>query len=284
MKIHTLQTGTVQIKTRQRAGQGEGMMRLVNTLRDPNWTEPLPIYAWAIEHPDGIIVVDTGETARAAEPGYFPRWHPFFRLGIRAHVMPQDEIGPQLRKIGIAPDDVRWVVMTHLHTDHAGGLHHFPHAEILVSRTEYESASGFGGRMSGYLPQHWPSWFAPQLVDFTDGAVGRFAHSHTLTDGIHLVPTPGHAPGQLSIIVEDGPANVFIAGDVSYTQQYLLDQVVDGVSPDPQQAAQTMATTLAYVQSQPTVYLPSHDPDSARRLHQREIVPTNAQEMEGVYA
>ena len=81
MKIYAIQTGTVAIKTRQREGVGEGMMRPINTLLDSQWTDFLPIYVWVIEHPEGLIVVDTGETARTAEPGYFPRWHPFFRFG-----------------------------------------------------------------------------------------------------------------------------------------------------------------------------------------------------------
>ena len=78
MKIHAIQTGTVALTTRWREGVGHGRRRLLNTLLDREWTEPLPIYAFAIEHPEGVIVVDTGETARVAEPGYFPRWHPFF--------------------------------------------------------------------------------------------------------------------------------------------------------------------------------------------------------------
>ena len=46
----------------------------MRTLADKRWTAPLPILAWAIEHPEGLIVVDAGETARATEPGYFPVW------------------------------------------------------------------------------------------------------------------------------------------------------------------------------------------------------------------
>lgn len=51
---------------------------------DRRWTDPLPIYAWLIEHPEGLIVVDTGETAEVNDPGYFPRWHPYFRLDSRS--------------------------------------------------------------------------------------------------------------------------------------------------------------------------------------------------------
>src|SRR5574340_510062 len=151
MRIHAIQTGTVAIKERQRHGVGHGLRRRLNTLVDKAWTEPLPIYAWVIEHSEGLIVVDTGETARASEPGYFPRWHPYYRFGVRTWVKPEEEIGPQLEALGMKAIDVRWVVLTHMHTDHAGGLHHFPKVEILVSRTEYKLTSGLGGRINGYF-------------------------------------------------------------------------------------------------------------------------------------
>ena len=86
MKIHAIQTGTVAVKIRQREGSGRGKLRLLKTFIDRQWTEPLPILAWAIEHPEGWIVVDTGEMARASEPGYFPRWHPYFWTGVREWV------------------------------------------------------------------------------------------------------------------------------------------------------------------------------------------------------
>jgi N-acyl homoserine lactone hydrolase len=128
MDVHPIETGTVTVKTRQRKGVGAGRRRFVNMLLDREWTEPLPILAWAIAHREGLIVVDTGETARATERGYFPRWHPYYRRGLEEDVEPEQEIGPQLERLGFGARDVRWVVMTHLHTDHAGGLTTFPAA------------------------------------------------------------------------------------------------------------------------------------------------------------
>ena len=64
------------------------------------WSDWLPIHAWAIEHPEGVIVVDTGETARTAEPGYFPAWQPYYRLAVELDVKPEEEIGPRLRERG----------------------------------------------------------------------------------------------------------------------------------------------------------------------------------------
>ena len=65
---------------------------------------------------------------------------------------PDDEIGPQLRARGFDPGDVRWVVLTHLHTDHAGGLAHFPNSEIVITREEFEYAKGRRGR-AARLPE-----------------------------------------------------------------------------------------------------------------------------------
>ena len=272
MQIHAIQTGTVQITENWRRGKGHGLRRTLNAIFDPHKTPPLPIYAWLIEHPEGLIVVDTGETARATQPGYFPWWQPTFRLSVRENVQPEEEIGPQLQRLGFAPRDVRWVVMTHLHTDHAGGLHHFPNADILVTRNEYALATNRWAKLRGYVPNRWPSWFAPRFVEFADAAVGPFPTSHTLTQAgdVHLIPTPGHTAGHLSVMVHEGERAIVLAGDVSYTQALLQQQVIDGVAFDEKAAHQTIQRMLTFAQTTPTVYLPSHDPAAAQRLAERE--------------
>ena len=73
VNIHAIQTGTVQIKTAQRIRKSGGLVRV---LTDSRWTTWLPIYTWVIDHPEGFIVVDTGETSKSSDPNYFPRWHP----------------------------------------------------------------------------------------------------------------------------------------------------------------------------------------------------------------
>jgi glyoxylase-like metal-dependent hydrolase (beta-lactamase superfamily II) len=274
MKIHAIQTGTVAIKSLQPEGQGHGARRLARTFFDRDWTEPLPIYAFAIEHPEGVIVVDTGETARATEPGHFPRWHPYFRFGVREWVDPEQEIGPQLERLGIAPRDVRKLVLTHLHTDHAGGLDHFPDTEILVSRTELELASGRRGRLRGYLNNRWPSWFDPTPVELPPTAFGPFPNSLALTESgdVSLVGLAGHTPGQIGVIVREEDHVVLLAGDSSYSEELMLRGSIDGVAPDEKGALLTIERIQQQCRATPTVYLVAHDPGTAARLAERRPV------------
>jgi len=274
MKIHAIRTGTVAVKTHQVEGLGTGRRRQLNMFLDRQWTEPLPIYAFAIEHPEGVIVVDTGESARTGEADYFPRWHPYYRYGLREWVAPEEEIGPQLQELGIGPGDVRWVVLTHLHTDHAGGVEHFPHNEILVSRGDLEVASGRRGRLGGYPNRRWPSWFDPTVVDLEPRPFGPFPQSLTLTEAgdVTIVPVHGHTPGQIGVIVDEGDQTVFLAGDSSYTQELMLRGVVDGVSPDEAVAKETHRRIRALAAERPTVYLVAHDPDAAVRLAERQTI------------
>lgn len=276
MRIHAIQTGTVAITQNWRRGKGHGSLRRLNTLTDRRWTEPLPIYAWVVEHPEGVIVVDTGETARATQPGYFPGWQPYFRFAVKEWVSPNEEIGPQLRRLGIDPQhDVRWLVLTHLHTDHAGGLAHFRGVDTLVSRVEYTSARGLRGRINGYPNNRWPDWLAPRLLDFDHRPYGPFAQSLPLTKAgdVMLIPTPGHTPGHLSVVVQDGDHAVFLAGDTSYTEDLLLAHAPDGVGANEKQEVDTHRRILQLARSVPTVYLPAHDPESARRLAARRVLP-----------
>ena len=275
MKIHAIQTGTVAIKTRQVEGVGRGARRQLNMFLDRQWTEPLPIYAFAIEHPEGVIVVDTGENARAAsDPDYFPSWHPFFRFGLREWVAPEEEIGPQLDQLGIARGDVRWVVLTHMHTDHAGGLHHFPDHEILVSRTDLALSSGRLGRLRGYPNNHYPSWFDPKVVDLAPTPYGPFPESLELTAAgdVTIVPLPGHTPGQIGLVVEEDDHLVLFAGDSSYNEDLMLRGVVDGPSPDDAVAQRTHERIRALAAERPTVYLVAHDHETGARLAERRPV------------
>jgi N-acyl homoserine lactone hydrolase len=118
------------------------------------------------------------------------------QFAVRFDIAPEQEAGPQLRRLGIGARDVKTVVLTHLHIDHDGGLAHFPHSRILASAGEIARTSGISGAMLGYLPKRWPKWFAPEPLAWQPTAYGPFASSARIsaTGDVIAVPTPGHTP------------------------------------------------------------------------------------------
>ena len=271
MRIHAIETGKVRIKQAQVVGRGHGVVRMLGPMLSREWAGWVPVYAWAIEHPEGVIVVDTGANVGVKS---LPRWHPFFQLAAAFDIEPEQEIGPQLKRLGIAPRDVTTVVLTHLHIDHDGGLAHFPASRILADRDEIARTAGLAGALLGYLPKRWPRWFDPQPIAWQDTRLGPFARSMPLTQAADVVAvaTPGHTPGHLSVIVRDGAQQIMLAGDTSYLESTMLSGAIDGVSPDEAVARATLADIRTLAAERPTVYLPSHDPQAAARLLARQVV------------
>jgi glyoxylase-like metal-dependent hydrolase (beta-lactamase superfamily II) len=150
-------------------------------------------------------------------------------------------------------------------------LHHFSDPKILVSGGDYRLASGYSGRLLGYLPHRWPKWFSPTPVAFEAESFGTFDQSYKITKSgdVVIVPTPGHTPGHVSVLVESEDVIYFLAGDTSYSQKLLAKRIPDGVSPRAGVTLDTMDRILALAQYEPLIYLPSHDPESVDRLSQK---------------
>jgi N-acyl homoserine lactone hydrolase len=181
-----------------------------------------------------------------------------------------------LRGLGIGPRDVKKVVLTHLHIDHDGGLAHFPKSKIFVARGELQASKGFMGRVRGYLPNRWPSWFDPAPLDFAAEPFGPFAFSRRLTEAgdVLAIATPGHTAGHVSVAVRDADTTFFLAGDTSYNEELMLAGKVDGVSADERVSIATLDNIKRLAQAGPVVYLPTHDPNSGARLASRRLAGT----------
>src|SRR4029078_342243 len=91
----------------------------------------------------------------------------------------EEEIGPQLRALGVGRFDIKCVVLTHLHVAHEGGLAPFPTTDILVSPGELRAARGLLGRLRGYLPNRWPAWFDPKPLDLAPEVFGSVGATQT---------------------------------------------------------------------------------------------------------
>ncbi|WP_406468967.1 N-acyl homoserine lactonase family protein [Streptomyces sp. NBC_01594] len=269
--IIPIKTGTIRIRPSHRAGNMNHPVwrRRLAMLTDRDWTEPLPIYTYLIEHDEGLILLDCGETSRA---GFFPWWHPFFRFGVDLNVEPGDEIGSQLRARGIDPGkDLKTLVLSHLHHDHADGLEHFDGTEIIVSEENYQASQGLHGAIMGAVPSQWPTWFEPVRREFDGPSVAGFDTSMPLTsDGtVFAVPTPGHMPGHLSVVVRNPGVTYFLAGDATYDQDLLRQRIVDGPSSNLKTSLDTMDRITTFAESEATVLLPAHDPAAGSRLAER---------------
>jgi glyoxylase-like metal-dependent hydrolase (beta-lactamase superfamily II) len=177
--------------------------------------------AFLVEHPSlGPILVDTGfdksvATNKAENLG---------RLGAAIYnvkMKPEEAIPDQLRDRGVDPRDVRHVVMTHLHFDHASGVSQFPAATFVVAALEWAEATGRGATFKGFRKEHVDHDYGWRTIDWAASYVeghATFGRSVDLFgDGsIRLLHTPGHTPGHQSILLRLEGRSLLLTGDAAY--------------------------------------------------------------------
>ncbi|MCC7275573.1 MAG: N-acyl homoserine lactonase family protein [Alphaproteobacteria bacterium] len=223
---------------------------------------PMDYFVWAIVGPERSFVVDTGFTAEVAAR----RGRTFLRCPIAA-----------LRLVGVDPDAVDDVVLTHLHYDHVGNFHKFPRARFHLQDREMNFATGRHMRYMVFGHSFEPDDIAGMVrlnfkgrVDFHDGDAD-------LAPGISLHFTGGHTAGLQVVRVHTARGWVVLASDAShfyehmqtdrlFTTAYRLDDMV--------QAYRTVERLAA----SPDHIIPGHDPLVMK------LYPAPSAELEGIVA
>ncbi len=241
---------------------------LLWALTSRSWVK-LPLSYFLIDHRDGQVLFDTGlDPAIATDPNYISQWIGRFLLRriFRLHISDDDRLDSKLERLGVDPKDIRTAVISHLHFDHIGGLAHIPQAKLLVSEREWAQLSGPHPEREWILREHidipGAQWqpFPYQPTD--DPLLEEFEGFHDVAgDGsMLLLPTPGHTPGSLSMLIrQHGWKPILLAGDVTYEARLLDQGTLPGIG-DAKTLKETYAKIRRLREHLPgLVVVPSHD-------------------------
>jgi glyoxylase-like metal-dependent hydrolase (beta-lactamase superfamily II) len=245
IELHMFQTGTLRTKTKYiKMNQGEGDFEI-------------PVPWFLIKHPQGNIVIDGGNAVEAAidKRGHWgavvDAYDPIMQVS--------ENCVDQLKMVDIAPQDIRFVVQSHLHLDHTGAIGRFPRATHIVQRAEYDYA---------YKP-HWFSAGAYIRADFDRPGLnwkflgGQYTDNYDLFgDGtVRMIFTPGHSPGHQSFLValpKTGP--VLLTIDAAYTVDHWENKALPGLVVSSADAADSVAKLRRIAADTGAMVVTGHDP------------------------
>jgi glyoxylase-like metal-dependent hydrolase (beta-lactamase superfamily II) len=228
VRLHPILTGEMHAPPAHTArpsgplAQAKIAAQLIGPRGGWNW---LPVPAFLVEHPTaGAILIDTGlhpvcQQDVAANMG---------RAGRLLYEVRMDHDQPlrfQLPQRGVRIADIRYVILTHLHIDHASAVVEFPEATFLVDRREWAAAAS-GGTRQGYHHRQFDHAFEWRVLEYDRDRVESFAgFGRTLDlfgDGsLRVLCTPGHTLGHQSVLLRTGTGEVLVVGDAAYTEREL---------------------------------------------------------------
>lgn len=247
IELHMFQTGTLRTKLKYiKMNQGEGPFEI-------------PVPWFLIKHPLGNVVIDGGN---AVEVAIDKRGHWGAVVDAYDPVMDVSEnCVDQLKRAGVDPHSVRYVLQSHLHLDHTGALGHFPRAQYIVQRNEYEYA----------FKPHWFAAGAYIRADFDRPGLnwkflgGDYTDNYDLFgDGtIRMIYTPGHAVGHQSFLVtlpNTGP--VLLTIDAAYTLDHWNEKALPGLVVSSIQATDSVTKLRRIAADTNAMVVTGHDPDN----------------------
>jgi len=167
-----------------------------------------------------------------------------------------------LRRIGVEPESVETVILTHLHYDHTGSVDAFPHAELVVQRSELDFWTGPEAREPSFA-----AVVEPDEIERVAAARLRLLEGdEEIAPGIEAICVGGHSPGQTVLLVEGAGGPVVLASDaIHYYEElelerpfevyYELGAMIEGYRTVKRLAEQTGAALVA-----------GHDPEVMERF------------------
>ena len=184
-----------------------------------------PCLGYLIEHPDGLLLMDTGMGDDPWVDGHYrPR-----RVPLEAAV----------RAAGARLDEIRYVVNCHLHFDHCGGNPQLPGRPVFTQRAELAAA------------RETEDYTIPELIDPPGITYTELDGETEILPGVLVVPTPGHTDGHQSVVVRRADGTVVVAGQshdtaTAFTGDALaVRAAADGVEPPLPPAPAWMTRVLA---------------------------------------
>jgi len=212
-----------------------------------------PVWSALLRTPEGNVLFDTG-----LHPVHIERPEATFGPGSLKVVMAKDDaVVSRLAALGVRADDVTIVVNSHLHFDHAGNNGAFPKATFIVQGDHLAFAKGKPNFPGVY-------WDIPELTYMP--VTGRVR----VATGVEVVPTPGHAPGHQSLVVDlPETGRVVLCGDAAFTRENLARGEIR--APDEAAAKNSLALIRSLVGDDLDRVFTSHDAASwARWRHAPE--------------
>jgi len=251
------------------------LMRFLAILADRRFAEPMPIWCYAVEHPEGLFVVDAGASPSYNDPRSWehdPRSRALIQSFIKLNVDDGYTLPARLRDAGLAPGKVRALVLTHQHVDHTGTVPAFPDADIWTTRSEDAAARRIGAL-------HWRWRDASTRIRHVDveGDATDLGPAVDLTDdgALTAIHTPGHTPGSVTVRLRTEQTDVWFTGDTAFT--------ADGMDPTaPTAGIHTDMRRVRTLQARlrgAGLILPSHDPTAAQRLRAATDTATRFREV-----
>jgi len=184
-----------------------------------------------IKHPSkGYILFDTGYSKRFFEATKSFPYNIYAKI-TKVVLNEGEEVVEQLREKGIGANEIKYIIISHFHADHIGGLKDFPEATFICTKkgyTDVKDKSGFSGLLKAYIPALMPDDFEARC-SFVEVEKGKISHPDLgkmvdiFNDGTLLMcGLDGHALGMIGIIVKTEKREVFLVSDAAWLKSNFI--------------------------------------------------------------